>query len=295
MKRFVTKKVVKMPRYKFIYIFSFIIIMFIILINIGIKVFLKKVDQTKILTALVDNSFSTLFASKSNLFYQNIFGFPLKEDSINLEAFKTEEPIIYLYNTFQTEKYLNNYYSSYSINPVITQVNLILAEYLKEYNLKSIVETESVAKVLKENNIDYSASYRGSRILMEKAKNNNPSLKYFLDIDLCDDNKEITTYSSNKNYAKVLFVVGTDNNNYLENQKFAKGLNEKLEHLNKDLSRGISLRGKTGYHGIYNQDFSPFTLRMLIGGKENTIDEVNNTLKILAQVIADYVRSQNET
>ena len=61
-----------------------------------------------------------------------------------------------------------------------------------------------------------------------------------------------------------------------------------LETINLLLSRGISLRGGVGYQGVYNQDFSSKGLLIQVGGINNTIDEVNRTMKILAQVIAIY-------
>jgi len=303
MKRFITKKTIKVERYKLLYLFTFIFIIVLIIINMGLNIFLKYSDSEELVINLSNNAYGNIFndkkyKNKNNKFYQNIYGFPFKDEkpvnnNINLESFMSD-PIIYIYNTFQTSKYVNPYYSSYSINPVITQASLILQEYLKNLEINAIVETASVAKVLKENNTSYTNTYKGSRILMEKAKNNNPSLKYFLDIDLSADKKDITTYNSdNVSYAKILFIVGTDYDSYGENQKFAISLNEKLEVINKNLSRGISLRGGAGYHGVYNQDFSNRTLRILIGGKENTIDEVNRSLKILAKVIADYIMEEN--
>ena len=53
------------------------------------------------------------------------------------------------------------------------------------------------------------------------------------------------------------------------------------------------MRGGNGYHGIYNQDFSSKALRIFIGGKDNTIDEVNRTLKVFASVLNDYIREEN--
>lgn len=295
MKRFITHKTIKVPRYKLLYIFGFIIIILIIIINIVLNMFLKYNNQNKFIDFIIDNSFGNIFYdndNNENKFYKNIFGFPFSNES-KVNGVVDEEALVYLYNTFQTDKYVNPYYSSYSINPVVTQANLILQEYLKNFNINSLVEKESVAKVLKDNSIDYTLSYRGSRILMEKAKNNNQSLEYFFDIGLSDDKKDVTTYVSNKDsFAKLLFVVGTDYDTFEENKRFATILNDKLISLNKNITRGISMRGGTGYHGVYNQDFSSKSLRIIVGGKENTIEEVNNSLKILAKAIALYIEEE---
>ena len=239
--------------------------------------FLNSIDKDKLSNSIYSNSFGNLFKS-NNMFYKNVFGLPFNDTKVNG---KVEEPIIYLYNTFQTDKYVNPYYSSYSINPVVTQANLIL------------VEKESVAKTLKDNNIEYTLSYKGSRILMEKAKNNNQSLEYFFDIGISEDKRDVTTYVSDKgSFAKILFIVGTDYEAYEENKRFASILNDKLASINKNITRGISIRGGNGYHGVYNQDFSTKALRIFIGGKENTIDEVNRSLKIFASILADYIKEE---
>ena len=45
-----------------------------------------------------------------------------------------------------------------------------------------------------------------------------------------------------------------------------------------------------GVNGIYNQDFNVNTMLIEVGGQYNNISEVNNTLKIFAQVLRDYIK-----
>lgn len=304
MKRFVARRVIKIPRYRLFYFLLFFSVLLLVFLNLVLTIFLKGIDGTSFFNFFVGNSYGNIIDSYSmkvsskNYFYQNVFGFPFSysqpvmEEKPNLEdPIIQSSPIIYLYNTFQTDKYQNPYYRSYSINPVVTQASFILQEDLKNLGINSLVEEKSVAKVLKDNNIAYSLSYRGSRILLEDAKQNYPTLNYFFDLGMSDDQKEVTTLSSNETtYARILFIVGTENANYAENQKLAISLNEKLDVLCNGLSRGVSLRGGAGYHGIYNQDFSNNALLIYVGGKENTIDEVNRSLKILAEVIYKQVK-----
>jgi len=303
MKRFIGKKVIKVPRYKLIYILTFFSICLIILFNIIFTLFLRNVnlDTNKL------NTTKYLYGlnSKNNIrsiFERNLYGYKLIKDKPVIENktnFKDlvidSEPLIYLYNTFQTDKYKNNYYNSYNINSFVTQASKILSEYLKNYNINSIVEDKSVAKTLKENNIPYTNSYKGSRILLDDALKNNKSLQYFFDIQVSSNKYNNTTVKINgKSYAKILFVVGTLNNNYKENQKLAASLDEILKVKNKDLSLGISLRGGAGYHGVYNQDFSSNALLIQVGGVDNRIDEVNRALKVLAEVLNEYMEDTHE-
>ena len=310
MKRFITKKIIKIPRYKLLYLISVFSIVLIIVVNILINGYLKKIDSAKFLNIIMGNATGNIlknyniYQNNSNMFYKNIYGFNFNRNKpatnkvnnlkdIIIDAKELGEAEIYLYNTFQTDKYKNNYYNSYTVNPLVTEANLILKEYLKNYGLNAIVETKSVAKTLKENNLLYTESYKGSRILLEDMSKNNSSLQYFFDIQLSvKERQETTAVINNINYAKILFVIGTDNKNYKKNLDFANRLNVKLSDVNVLLSRGISLQGGAGYHGIYNQDFNTNTLLIQVGGKENTIDEVDRTLKVLAKVLATYIEEE---
>lgn len=296
MKRFVSRKIIKVERYKIIgaCLFGFVVIL--LGINYFTNMFVKKISIDKVQDFFTVSILGESLKDKDDLWYRNIWGLDLKKEeyvfnnNINLSNLM-DSPIVYIYNTFQTDKYKNNYYNSYNINPVITQASLILQEFLKKEGISSLVEDSSVAKVLNDNAIPYTNSYKGSRILMEQAKNNNNSLKYFFDIQLSDYERSITTVDNDGvSYAKVLFVVGTDNFNYLENQVFANKLNEILERENKLLTRGVSLRGGSGYQGVYNQDYNSKVLLIQVGGKENTIDEVNRTMRVLAKTIKEYIK-----
>lgn len=311
MKRFVTRKKVRVPRYKILVVFTFFIIFMIIGLNIGISLFINSDNRDIILTGIVNNTFGSLIphyktSNYQNWFLKNVYGFSMDFDEsvmsdndniqdLVVESKKKGDPLIYIYNTFQTSKYKSVNYHSYNINSLVTQASKILEEYLGKLGINSLVETSSVAKVLKDNNIAYTYSYRGSRILLEEALKKNSTLKYFLDIQISSSKYNTTTANIDGNgYAKVLFVVGTQNNNYPENQKLAQDLNLLLSEKNKNLSRGVSLRGGEGYHGVYNQDFSSNALLIEVGGVENTIEEVNRTMKILAQVLKEYMEETYE-
>lgn len=303
MKRFITKRTIKIPRYKLFYKLFFFSIVIILFIELFCSFVFRYIDSDSFLSLVVRNSYGNILRDnkfyQKDFFYKNVYGFNffkdkdkdvVQEEQNISELVIDANPIVYIYNTFQTDKYYQDYYSSYSISPVITQASLILQEYLKEKGIKSFVETESVVKVLKENNLSYSLSYRGSRILLEKRKKENPSLEYFIDLGMSDDNYEATTTTIEKEaYARILFIVGTDNRDYEKNKEFAIYLHGKLESAYPNLSRGVSLRGGAGYHGVYNQDFSPNSLLIYVGGSENRLSEVNRSLKVLADILSQYI------
>ncbi len=305
MKRFVSKKVVKVTKYKILLAKLIIGVLILLGINIGVNVYLKKTNKDKVLNYVGANAFGNILDSyryfyNKDYLEQNSYGFAIKDNKEvsnsknNITDLVIEKnPVVYIYNTFQTDKYTNNYYNSYNINPVITQASLILQEYLKKEGINSVVELNSVAKVLKDNNIDYSLSYRGSKILLEQAKRENKTLKYFIDLQLSDSDYTMTTYKKGTQaYAKVLWVLGTDNENYAKNEEVIKSLDTKLKEYDESISRGISYRGGAGYQGVYNQDWDENVMLIQVGGRKNTIAEVNETLKVLAKVIAWKVRGE---
>ncbi len=305
MKKFIARKKIKVPRYKIYYFLLACSVFFVFILNIFVSLVLKSDMGNTFLQLLASNSLGGIINTWDNAsyVYQNAFGLDKQKeetvsnnyDSIENVVVEENKDIVYIYNTFQTDKYKSNYFNSYSVSSYVTQASFMLKEYLSSFNIGSIVEEESVVKVLKKQNIMYSNTYAASRILMEEASNNHPDLEMFFDLQVSDYEREATTVEiDGENYAKILFVVGTDNGTYLENQEFATELNGILESINPALSRGVSLRGGVGYQGIYNQDFSSKVLLIQVGGINNTIDEVNRSMKILAEVIATYKEENDE-
>ena len=201
-----------------------------------------------------------------------------------------EEPIVYIYNSHQLENYNTSYLEVYNIKPNVMMASYILREKLNDLNIITIVETNSIEGILTANAWNYAASYQASRILMQDAKTTNPSLTYFIDLHRDSSKRDKTTLEiEGEKYARVLFVVGKEHEHYKQNLDFVTKMNDKLKAVNTDLSRGIYLKEGTGVNGIYNQDFSPNTILIELGGPENTIDEVANTIDILAKIIYECI------
>ncbi len=187
-----------------------------------------------------------------------------------------ENPIVYIYNTHDTEEYAAN--NLFQFSPNVTMINYILKEKLEQNNIKTIVEERSIKDLLNTNNWNYASSYKASRIYLDEVRNSYPSIQYFLDIHRDSLTKDKTTISINdKNYAKILFLIGLENNNYEENYAFASRINDKLNIKFPGLSKGILKKGGQGVNGVYNQDVSSNALLIEFGGYENTTYEVINS------------------
>ena len=204
---------------------------------------------------------------------------------------ETAKPIVYLYNTHQSEEYSLSNNEAYNIKPTVMTLSYILREKLNKNNIPTIVEENDVLDVLRINNWNYASSYKVSRMLLESAKENNNSLKYFIDLHRDSVNKKISTITINNiNYAKILFIVGLENPNYVENLALTEKINNMINNKYPNLSRGIYKKQGKGVNGVYNQDFDKNTILIEVGGEENTIDEVYNTAEVISEILTEYIR-----
>ena len=200
------------------------------------------------------------------------------------------KPLIYLYNTHQTEEYQTTKLLEFTIKPTVMISNYILEDIFNKNNLKTIVEERSIKEILNNNNWSYSRSYEASRILLEEAYKNNNSLEYFIDIHR-DSLTHAKTHINidGKDYAKILFVVGVENEYYEKNLKLIEKINIKLNEHYNGLSKGILKKGGEGVNGIYNQDFNENVILVEIGGYENTTTEVLNSSLAFAKCFMEAI------
>lgn len=205
-----------------------------------------------------------------------------------------EDPILYLYNSHQLENYSISNNEIYNIKPNVMLTSYMLQEKLKEYNINSLVEEQDINEILRINNWQGSSAYKASRILINDAINKNSSLKYFIDLHRDSVGYDYTTLkTSEKNYAKIYFVIGLEHDNYEENLKFATTLSNMLNKEIDGISKGILAKKGENVNGIYNQDINSNVLLIEVGGVDNNINEVENTIIILAKVLNNYIRGDN--
>lgn len=236
--------------------------------------------------------------------------FPTKQDAVKTLLKKTyqgkmvkstkkiikekenQDPLIYIYNTHQTEEYTPSTFIEYSVMPTVQMNNYILEEKFEQNGYSTIVEEQNIKTVLNEHKWNYAGSYNASRIFLEQAKKNYPTLKYFIDVHRDSLKKEATTIElNNKSYAKILFIVGLENPNYEQNLSFTEKINNQLNEKYPGLSKGIYKKEGTGVNGVYNQDFSPYTILVEMGGPENTVDEVLNTSLAFSDCFLEVIKT----
>lgn len=203
-------------------------------------------------------------------------------------------PIIYIYNSHQLENYSNKSLDIYGITPNVLMASYILKEKLNTMGLSTIVETTNLTDFLNANGWNHASSYKASRLLILNNKSKYNTLKYFIDIHRDSVSKEVATINiNNKNYARILFVVGLEHDNYQKNLDNMNALNKLCEKYYPGLSRGIYKKSGPGVNGIYNQDINEFTMLIEVGSYTNTIDEVFNTIEALSNILYKYIKGEN--
>lgn len=216
------------------------------------------------------------------------------DENLSEEVFLKEEklPLIYIYNSHQTEQYSPSTFAEVSVNPTVMMADYILEEVFNNNGLYTLVEEASIKTLLNSNKWNYARSYMASRLLLDAAKKNNPSLKYFIDVHRDSLSKDKTTVKiGEKSFAKTIFLIGLENENYLENLEFTEKINNKMNEKYPGLSKGIYKKGGEGVNGVYNQDFSKYAILLEIGGVDNTTDEVLNSSLAFAECFMEVINN----
>ena len=252
----------------------------------------QKYEKTNYVDLFIKNILN-IDITNPKVILQSVFKYKETGNNEVLDATYIEnetEPIVYIYNTHQSESYIDNNLKDYNINPNVQMAAYLLEGLLEKDKINTIVEEGSMSEYLDNNNLDYSESYQASRYYLEKTLKDNPNLKLIIDLHRDAVARKSSTASINeKNYAKLMFVVGENNDHYQSNLDLANKLNDMIKAKYPDLTRGVLTKTGTGIRGRFNQDLSEKMILIECGGNENTIDEVMNSIVVLKDIIEEYL------
>ena len=289
-KRFVSKKKSKFNIIK--------LIVFIGIIYILLSFLISKITKTQDESVLTKFLFNTSFNKFSldtvkkidfknpeiildtALNFNDIIKLPKKQvDKTTFQENKIYQ--VYVYNTHQTEEYDSGSLINYNIELTVYTAANILKSKLNAYNIDTYVEDRSVKEYLNKYGFNYNQSYKITREFLKTLPN---EVNLYIDLHRDSAGKEVTTTTiNNKNYAKVMFVVGTNYETYQLNMELANKLNNYFIEFNPSITRGIFTRAS-----VYNQDLNPNMILLELGGPYNTLEEIENTLEVFASVINKY-------
>ena len=228
----------------------------------------------------------------------------IEDDNFNYEDEKTNyiedpnpikvnEPVVYIYNSHQTEEYSSSNPLDYSVKPNVMIASYIMKEYMNNNGIPAIVETANIKDFLTNNGLKYNKSYVASKYYIEQALEKYSSIKYLIDLHRDSATIDKTLYEQDgKSYARILFVVGMDHDGYESNLNLATSLNEEIKEKYPGISRGISKKSGSNVNGIYNQDMSENAMLIEIGGVDNEIEQVYNTINAISEIIVEYIKEQ---
>lgn len=204
----------------------------------------------------------------------------------------SSSPQVYIYNTHQTESYSMKTLEPYNITPSVMMASYLMKEHFQKEGIETIVEETNISDYMKEQGYQYAESYVASRTFVESILKKYPDLKLIIDLHrdaIPHDSSTITI--GEKNYAKVLFIVGMNNPNYQTNLSLAQSLSDLINQSYPKLSRGIMSKSGSNVNGLYNQDLNGNMILLELGANENTIDEVQNTVEAIVPIISAYLKS----
>ena len=247
----------------------------------------KKHVINKLYNYIKDNTFNNpINLLKNELKYE-------KKEIISFVYGESNEPLVYIYNSHQGETYSREYLEEHNIIPDVLMASNILKDKLDDIGINSVVEENDILDYMKKNNLNHAGSYKASRYFLTSALKEYPNAKLYIDLHRDAATHAVsTTTINNKPCAKVLFVIGLENPNYQQNLNIVTKLNNIILEKYPPLTRGIMKKQGYGVNGIYNQDLNGNIILIEIGGNENNIEEVNNTLDLIALVIGEYINEK---
>lgn len=203
--------------------------------------------------------------------------------------------VLYIYHTHSRESFLpylentDKPEEAYHSKANITLVGELLGRALERRGVGTTVDSTDIVQELETRGLDYNSSYNVSGDLVRSATRDNKDLEVFIDVHRDSLRSESTTTEMDGlNYAKLLFVIGTGHKDFEKNLTFAEGLQTILDTQYSGLSKGILQKDSNQGNGVYNQDISPKSIIVEIGGVDNTVEELHRTTEVFADVLSEY-------
>lgn len=226
-----------------------------------------------------------------------------------LEEFNNEEPKtppvnlatdkkVLIYHTHSFESYLPllglsgdpDMEKAVDAKTNITLVGELLGKELEKYGVGTVVDQTNIGQELKKKSLGANQSYTVSREIVQSAMASDSDIDFLIDLHRDGVRKDVTTVTiNNKSYARVFFVVGKASANFEQSYALAESLNEAIESQYPGISRGVLAKGLDQGNGVYNQDLAKNSILIELGGVDNDMKELKNTIEALAKVISDHI------
>jgi stage II sporulation protein P len=192
------------------------------------------------------------------------------------------------YRTSEKDSIKTN--SSIDVTRNVTAVGDVIEEELENKYGIAVIHDKTV-----HDKGDYDGAYKKSGVTLDKYLKAYGDFK--LVIDLHRDSVEksaVTTKINGESVARFMFVVTEKNPRYAKQRKLIDSMIKTSNKLFPDLLRGNEIYAYQWGMDYYNQNRSDNAVLLEVGAYSNTIDEVKNTGKYLARIIAEQINGKSE-
>lgn len=247
----------------------------------------------------ITNKIKDNINNPNNLIKKELSNYKVNKNEKKIESVfeykKTDDVLVYIYNSHQGEKYAYKYLEEYNIVPDVKMVAHMIEDKLNKVGIKVAVEDSDILGYMKEKGYNHAQSYIASRNYLEEAIKKYPKAILYIDLHRDAATHQVTyTEIDGKGCAKVLFVIGLENENYKKNLEVTEKINNIIKNKYPSLTRGIMKKEGPGVNGVYNQDVANNVILLEVGGNENNIDELINTTSLISNVIGEYINEKKE-
>lgn len=228
---------------------------------------------------------------------QVVYASTQNESNVTIE--KTEYKNALLLFTHSHEAFVPVVQSTNGQTAVYSPTSNIMGfqDTIKKHFALNLIQTEFLAidtmDEMKKTNRTFSEAYDVVRPFLADQLQEK---EYDLIIDLHRDSakrKTTTLTDNNQSYGKLYFVVGEDHPNYKLNKSLAENISAQLNEMVPGISRGVIGKKGDNVDGIYNQDLAKNMVLIELGGIENTQEEINRTISLLAKAVSIVLQNQS--
>ena len=202
------------------------------------------------------------------------------------------KPEVLIYHSHTTESFAPGDANSKDNSKNIVAVGDVLTSELQDKYGISVIHDNTL------HNDMYTLSYKRSRETVQKYLNKYGNFKLIIDLhrDSGVNKDSVTATVNGEKVARFMFVISKDRSNYSKNKPLVDRMIATANKLYPGAMRQTNWGDYIWWynHGSYhfNQDLSDNVVLIEMGTEMNTLDEAQNTAKIIGRLIAEELNGK---
>ena len=185
----------------------------------------------------------------------------------------TKPKKIYLYNTHQSEEYIDGV--------TVFEVTSLFAQMLRSEGFEVVFETGDFLEELSAQNKKYNQLYTISKSYLEEALVQHGPFDLIIDVhrDSAPRSVSVVEYDGVE-YARLMFVIGEKSENAAKVRAMSQTYSDKMNQSLEGIMREPFTR-----QSEYNQGVADYILLLEVGSDQNTSSEALRSLKVLVELL----------